>query len=85
MDGVVVEADEAELAEVVDGEEGFLREAAYAEGDHEFGAAGEEGVLAGVGGEGREDGCEGGWGGEGELGGIGAHREQTVEGRQWKV
>jgi len=62
VDGVVVEADEAEFAEVMDGEEGFLREAAYAERDHEFGAAGQEGVLAGVRREGREDGCEGGWG-----------------------
>jgi len=56
VDGVVVDADEAELVEVVDGEEGFLREAACAEGDHELGAAGDGGVLAGVAIEHGEDG-----------------------------
>jgi len=74
VDGIVVEADEAELAEVVDGEQGFLREAAYAEGDHEFGAAGDRGVLAGVGRELLQDRGEGRRSSEGELGGVGAHR-----------
>jgi len=46
VDGVVVKADEAELAEVVDGEKGFLREAACAEGDHELGAAGDGSVAS---------------------------------------
>lgn len=41
-------ADEAEIGEVGDGEEGLGREAAGVEGDHEFGAAGEEGVLVGM-------------------------------------
>jgi hypothetical protein len=65
--------DEAELAEVVDGEEGFLREAAGGEGDHELGAAG-DGGEGGVGGEEGEGLGEGGWGEEGVLGGVGAHK-----------
>ena len=49
VDGVGLDADEAKLFEVLDGEQGFLREAACAEGDHELGASGDGGVLAGLG------------------------------------
>ena len=42
-DGVGGGGDEAEFAEVVDGEETLLREMAGSEGDHEFGASGDGG------------------------------------------
>ena len=55
---------------MVDGEEIFLGEAACSEGDHEFGAAGDGGVVAGVFGEGLEDRVEGGRGDEVVLGEV---------------
>ena len=69
---------------MVDGEEGFLRETACAEGDHDLGATGDGGMLAGLGGEEVQDRVESGWSGEGELSRVGVHksRQQTVESRQ---
>ena len=70
-DGDVVggDGDEAEFAEVVDGDEVLLREMAGSEGDHEFGAAG-DGGEGGVGGEGFQRCGEGGRGDEGVFGDV---------------
>ena len=66
-------AEEAELAEMLDADEGALREAAGVERDHELGAAGEELVASGFGGELGKSGGEGGGSGEVEVCGIGTH------------
>ena len=75
MDGVGGDVDEAELGEVVDGEEGFLVEAAGGEGDHELGAAGDGGGLFGRGSDAsrRWSGFEGRWGGECVIENVGVH------------
>src|SRR5260370_11065468 len=73
-DGVGCVFDEVELLEVPEGDELAGLEVAGAEGDHEFGASGDGGVvLRGVG-EDLQDRVEGGGGDEVVLVNVGAHK-----------
>src|SRR6266851_938931 len=79
-DGICSVFDEAELLEVPEGDELAGLEVGGAEGDHEFGASGDGGVVVRRVGEDLQDRVEGGGGDEVVLGDVGTHVKAVFSG-----